>query len=418
MVWQTMASPEGEAYYYDTETGESTWEVPLELAQPPPPPPPTWEAGVDPMSAVDERSPPPGGEEARDERSGSVKQKIDDAFKYIAPCCLRAVDPLTGPCAKCGWLRTFCGSVFYGVAFVPFVFALLQQANMDRIALDPFAPEGTPLCRAWLAGVVFLAAVCLYCFFALTVLDEEAWYTPGSPQLTLLLGGVVLFVWIQQALTLRYILLRPELGVLVKNRFRKVKLCKGRVSTSFDPTNKVNFIYLTVIVAEFFLFASVCFHPKMPWRQNGATFDDFPLVEGLQTFLPEALTGGLATGVRGADGLIQGVTVALLVILLFIVAGYLILLGDIVYQSRPPLSATSAVACELVAGALFTTVTGRLLLIAGNLEPDMHVARMVAMLFFFLFATTATFVAVMRYQKDSVNTRRRLPASDIRFLPK
>ena len=48
----------------------------------------------------------------------------------------------------------------------------------------------------------------------------------------------------------------------------------------------------------------------------------------------------------------------------------------------------------------------------------MHVARMVAMLFFFLFATTATFVAVMRYQKDSVNTRRRLPASDIRFLPK
>ena len=111
-------------------------------------------------------------------------------------------------------------------------------------------------------------------------------------------------------------------------------------------------------------------------------------------------------------------TVALLVILLFIVAGYLILLGDIVYQSRPPLSATSAVACELVAGALFTTVTGRLLLIAGNLEPDMHVARMVAMLFFFLFATTATFVAVMRYQKDSVNTRRRLPASDIRFLPK
>ena len=98
--------------------------------------------------------------------------------------------------------RTLSGAVLYGIGFVPFVFALLQQASMERTALDPFAPEGTPSTRAWRAGFTFLLAVVVFCLVGFTALDP-VWYVPNSSRLTALLSIVVVFVWIQQALTLR-----------------------------------------------------------------------------------------------------------------------------------------------------------------------------------------------------------------------
>ena len=264
-----------------------------------------------------------------------IKQKIEEAL-VTGPCGRRLVhwvNPETGTCAKCGALGTVSGALVYGIAFVPFVFALLQQANMERTAVDPFAAEGTISRRAWRAGFVFLGAVVFYCMLAFSALSD-VWYVDGSVRLTSLLAMVVLAIWMQQALTLRYISLRPELSHLVKNRRAKKRLC-GHVISTFDARNPMNYIFLSVVVAEFLLFASVCFHSKLPWRTHGCRPVDAPTADWFQTVLPEFLVGRI-------DDLRNGFNVGMLITLLLIVLVYLVLLGDIVFRRLPPFSKTAS----------------------------------------------------------------------------
>lgn len=347
MVWKAASAEDGAIYYYDPATGAVSWHKPLDMPVPPAPPslfsqyeqqfeqqqqparvvapaiemmPPQQSAAADFQSPESPQPPPTHG----DERTGSIKAKIDNALSH-GPCCLkqcgngllRCVDGADGPCALpipgCATLRMLTSSLVYGISFVPFVFALLQQANAERTAVDPFSATSNDISRrSWLAGFVFLGAVSLYALIAFTALTESYWYAAGSPPLMLLMGSVVAATWIQQGLTLRYISLRPELSHLEKNRSAKYPLC-GHVYSTMDRSNYINYIYLSGIVAEFFLFASVCFHPKIPWRGNGATEGDEPLVDWLQSVLPQALAGSV-------PGLLVGANLAVLVILLGIVA--------------------------------------------------------------------------------------------------
>ena len=416
MVWQALYDPTANrVYYFDETTGATSWDPPADpLSSLPAPPPPkepyaaypshrtatvsdpyaqysqrqqqqqqqyqspqqqqypqypqqqqpvqqnfeiesaTAAAGA---AAADERrsnndSPAPAEKREADARSGSIKSKIESALK-TGPCGLRqcgtsllhSVDPTTGPCKGCGCFRTFLGSFIYGIAFVPFVFALLQQAAADRSAVDPFGKDGDSSKlegRSWRSGFFFLFAISLYCLIAFTAFPEN-WYETGEIRLTMLLAAVVGAIWIQQALTLRYISLRPELSQLEKNRSQKYKLC-GRVYSTLNPRNPVNYIFLSVIVAEFFLFASVCFHPSMPWREGSATPDDYPLAEWLQTVIPESVIGTLQ----------YGATIGFLIIIILLITLYLWLLGRVVYQSMDVFSRTATVACELLAGTMYT----------------------------------------------------------------
>ena len=81
-------------------------------------------------------------------------------------------------------------------------------------------------------------------------------YTAGSSRLFALLAAVIAVAWIQQALTFRYIRLRPELTRLLKYRSQKYRLC-GKVYSKLNPRNPANWIYLSVIFSEFFVLASV-----------------------------------------------------------------------------------------------------------------------------------------------------------------
>ena len=127
---------------------------------------------------------------------------------------------------------------------------------------------------------------------------------------------LIVVAWLPQGLTLRYILMRPDLSRLRKARGEKNKyrLC-GRAYSSLNPRNSINYIYLTVILrsmlsdfslsvhatpcaclpspiwqvilAEFFTLASVCFHSNIPWRTTGAREADRGVAEWLQYVLPQ-----------------------------------------------------------------------------------------------------------------------------------
>ena len=217
--------------------------------------------------------------------------KINAAIHKM-PLCFRC---WCSPCVSClsarspnwrtpqGAFRHVVGSIVYGVLFIPFVFALLQQSAMDRSAVDPFRREETLSGRSWLSAFVFLFAVWLYVLIAFTALPET-WYQPGEIRLAIVLTAVMLVVWIQQALTYQYILRRPDLDL---KRFKEVlkrdrrdrshlfKVCGGAYS-SLNPGNLVNYIYLSVILSEFFVLGSVCFHQQIPWRTSGSRCVDEP----------------------------------------------------------------------------------------------------------------------------------------------
>ena len=55
---------------------------------------------------------------------------------------------------------------------------------------------------------------------------------------------------------------KDQLGVNI------FKICGGRVLSSMDPKKWTNYIYLSVIVFEFFQFTAVLFQPAMPWVQR------------------------------------------------------------------------------------------------------------------------------------------------------
>ena len=228
----------------------------------------------------------PGGNRATDVEddfkpigTGSIREKIRVALgglpSFVRCCCanmVTALDQKNGNecCMKVHPLRNLGGAMLYGFLFPPFIFALLQQSMIDKTAIDPFAPVGSPSGGAWVSGSIFLTSVMLFCLFGFTVLPGPQWYTPGSGRLAILLFAVVVAIWIQQLLTLRYILLRPELSHLTKNKDQKERLC-GTAYSTFKRGNLVNYVYCSVLVSEFFLCASVCYHPAMPWTERGAT---------------------------------------------------------------------------------------------------------------------------------------------------
>ena len=101
------------------------------------------------------------------------------------------------------WCFTLVGAIFYGVLFVPFIFAVLQQVT-DGTAVDLSAPTSASR-AAWLRlrPVVSLFVIIV---FSLQSVSEPA----SDPMLLFLFGRVVAFVLMQQALTLRYVLPAPS----------------------------------------------------------------------------------------------------------------------------------------------------------------------------------------------------------------
>ena len=114
---------------------------------------------------------------------------------------------------------------------------------------------------------------------------------------------------------------------------------------------------------------------------------------------------------------------AAIVILLIVVVLYILLLGDLVYQKRSPATISSAVVCELIASAMFTTVVSRLTFFAnqigvGDTDEERggnNFLRFLSALAVFLFATTAVFVAVLRVGNVQQEEGK---GADIRYKPK
>lgn len=171
--------------------------------------------------------------------AGSISAKIDDMLMHLPRCCgCRFIDPyclrpwLGHPEREapewddvCSWPQRLLGSLLYGVLFCPFALSLLQQTLMDGVAIDSFKSDRTLSRRAWVKGALAILIVFLYCVIFFTAFDSS-WYEPGALKLTWLLFIVVALVLLQQALTVHYILLRPELSHLEKNPMqRKYHLC-------------------------------------------------------------------------------------------------------------------------------------------------------------------------------------------------
>jgi hypothetical protein len=423
MPWAAVKDHQGRTYYYESTTGQTSWTNPTggkPTTQPAP-------VAAVPSQAHHQADDNPSDDELDNTGGGSAFQKINQMLK-ICPgpgraCCAgfaRCLEPDEGPLTNSVCTRALFGALFYGFLFIPFVFATLQQTMIDHKAIDPFDPHDTVTGSAWCSGFTFLFSIGAYCLVAFTAMPES-WYEPGCAQLVTLFGAVVVAIFVQQGLTLRYILLRPELGALQKNRSRKYKLC-GNVYSTMNPKNFSNYIQFSVVVAEFFLMASVVFHPAMPWRQSGARTEDEGMLSGLEAALSEFLVGRL-----------YGLQVVAIIVLLAVVFFYLLLLGDLVYQKRSPTSISAALVCDFIGGSLFATISGRLLWLANSLQNGFvneetaagnRFLRFLCVLFVFMFATTAVFVAVLRVNvvqaqiADAVEGKAQTAGADIRFKPK
>ena len=90
------------------------------------------------------------------------------------------------------WLFTFIGSAFYGVLFVPFIFAILQEAVSEGVAISPFGSEVYVSRGSWIAAFVFLATVSIYTMGVFNMALSAYMYS-------ILLLTIVLLVLLQQA---------------------------------------------------------------------------------------------------------------------------------------------------------------------------------------------------------------------------
>ena len=207
----------------------------------------------------------------------------------------------------------------------------------------------------------------------------------------------MLLVWLQQALTWRYIQLRPDLNEPpLKNRGKKYHIC-GRAYSTMDPKSWVNYIQFSLIASEFFQFSSVGFQPYVGWRTTGSRDDDSWLLCAVQGFMREFV--GYS---------VDEVLLALLVTfdrLLSARARRVCLLG------RNPESTAGAVVCEFFAGTCYVTVVTRLLGVADSIDDNNK--RVVAVLALFVYTSTATFVATLRKGGENVSEK-----VQIRWLPK
>lgn len=424
--WSVIVAESGHPYYYHSGTGATSWSLPASPEPPDLPPAPIKGRILGTIAAIGmtRTPPPPPAPEARavgaqvhpaapgDDTAG-IAAKIDALLlrlrtgrsRYIVPdpAFLRPwkMHGIERPLCEgvAAWPRLLCAFAVYGILFVPFTFAVLQQAMIDRKAIDPFGTH-TLSDRVWMGGFAFLLTAFLYVVILFTALaDDSRWYRPGSVRLSLLLLSVVGLVLLQQLLALRYILMRKDLSVLHKDPGARKYTLVGRWRSSMNPRNWVNYIYASVIVAEFFQFAAIIFHPRIPWLMQGGG-DAFS--DSLQNFLPRFIAGSF--------------TDLLITVLLLLVTIYVLMIGEFVYAERPPSSPNAVVIREFFAQTCYVFVAGRLVSVAGGpgVAPG---GRMVAMLAFFVFCTTATFVASLRDEQPAAPPPAAKGEPDVRFLP-
>ena len=168
--WAKATDQSGRTYYFNTDTGESQWTPPAAMAQKAPQPVRAPQQVVL-TPREDPRATSPGADDEDDRRSrtggGSAFQKIN-IFLQSKHCCgpkgccaafARCLEPDEGPLTNAVITRAFWGAIFYGILFVPFVFALLQQTMIDHKAIDPFNPMDSVSPSAWGSGFVFLFAI-------------------------------------------------------------------------------------------------------------------------------------------------------------------------------------------------------------------------------------------------------------------
>ena len=479
--WTVATDPaSGAMYWWNRDTGARTWEDPTRMSRPATPEPMEMSqvristrtgSPQTPMDASARYSTAEpylsaGSEGSTGRRNGSILAKIDGQLPkrintYLLRPWLRKPPPASDEARAAAeasgrttptaaqppwwsprrWCFTLVGAIFYGVLFVPFIFAVLQQTMTDGTAVDPFGADVRVSRAAWISGYVYVAVVSLFVIIVFS-LQSVSELPASDPMLLFLFGCVVAFILIQQALTLRYVLLRPELSTLRKKPKDQLgvnifKICGGRVLSSMDPKKWTNYIYLSVIVFEFFQFTAVLFQPAMPWVQRpeclpwppaappmpppsapGALLSPppppsppMPAIPGacapsfvdmfigwLQLWLPEFLTANVFE-VLGS-------------LLIAFCSLYLFLIGEFVYSERTPGHPMAAVVCDLFAGAVYTTVVARLLRVA--VETALQSVRVVALLALFVYCSTATFVGTL-----GVDESKQLASQQqVKFLPK
>ena len=192
---------------------------------------------------------------SKSENSGTIAAKIDAMLcvlgtggkPFVDPKRLRpwrqeagvAPPPCCSPRRLC---LTSCGAVVYGVLFLPFSLAVLQQTMEQKVRRHPQRPElpaansqdPTPTCTrlaltaaldpvaqepldplgngvlstsSWLASSVFLFSLLLFCVVTLNLFSDEL-VGANTTGLGIFLSIVVVLIWLQQALTWYYILHR------------------------------------------------------------------------------------------------------------------------------------------------------------------------------------------------------------------
>ena len=173
--WTVATDPaSGAMYWWNRDTGARTWEDPTRMSRAATPEPMEMSQVQvstrtgSPQTPMDEASYSVRVEGSAGRRNGSILAKIDGQLPkrintYLLRPWLRKPPPASDEARAAAeasgrttptaaqppwwsprrWCFTLVGAIFYGVLFVPFIFAVLQQTMTDGTAVDPFGADGS-----------------------------------------------------------------------------------------------------------------------------------------------------------------------------------------------------------------------------------------------------------------------------------
>lgn len=269
-------------------------------------------------------------------------------------------------------LLATCSIVFYGLAYTPFCISILLYVAFTNKAVDPSNWNLSFMRNYWYSSILFYLILLVYALSALHLLIDDtigAWIWP-------MFCPTLLF----HLLTVRYVLLRPELCTLGEHLSHRPLRWK-------NPRNWLGIIFA---ILEFFQLMSIPFGGQVPWFGNDSQRNGV-----LQDILRACLT-------------FSNKEIANLVFVMTIVVAFGLLVGEFIRSERCASDPGAGILYNILSGGLFLTTLGALFKVARVTVVSWRQSAVLVGLL--LYTTPSVFVSVYRGNLREIK-------SDIAYAP-